>query len=147
MAKAERRHEGERPDQQMQQRERLFHAALSVALERGFGHVTMDAVARCAGVSKGGLLYHFPSKTHLIRALLARYAGEASGDAAQPLPAGHGACGGIDPQAVAVLIAAAEKPSLLDPIAGQEDDPAAGAEPGVVRRWRILMRTLAKRSP
>jgi len=35
---------------------------------------TMDATARAAGVSKGGLLYHFASKDALEQALLARLA-------------------------------------------------------------------------
>lgn len=133
--------EAGRPQQQaepsalpVQQRERLFHAALAVALERGFGHVTMDAVARRAGVSKGGLLYHFPSKTHLVRALLERYVKQAS----------HSACGEIDLHTVAVLIAAAEYPFLLETLAGPEEQPAAGAETEAVRRWRILMDSLPK---
>ncbi len=33
---------------------------------------TLDAVARQAGVSKGGLLYHFPNKESLIAAMLER---------------------------------------------------------------------------
>lgn len=131
---------------QGRQRERLFHATMSVALESGFGRVTMDAVAGRAGISKGGLLYHFPSKTHLIQALLARYAAEPCRDTSQSIPAGSGACDGIDPRAVAVLIAAAEKPSLLDPFADRESDPVAGEESSAGRRWRTLMGCLPKRS-
>ena len=33
---------------------------------------TLDAVAKRAGVSKGGLLYHFPNKEALITAMLER---------------------------------------------------------------------------
>ncbi len=96
------------------QRERLFRAALSVALDHGFGHVTLDAVARRAGVSKGGLLYHFASKTQLIQALLARYArpGKFCDGA------GEQNCS-FDPLAIAALIAAAEDPSLLKALAPQ----------------------------
>jgi AcrR family transcriptional regulator len=34
--------------------------------------MTLDAVAAAAGVSKGGLLYHFPSKDALLRAMVDR---------------------------------------------------------------------------
>ena len=35
--------------------------------------MTLDGVAQAAGVSKGGLLYHFPSKESLLGALAQRY--------------------------------------------------------------------------
>lgn len=50
-------------------RQRLFSAAMRVVRERGVGRLTLDAVAEGAGVSKGGLLYHFPSKEALLIAL------------------------------------------------------------------------------
>ena len=53
-------------------RERLLDAAERLVLEMGGGHLTLDAVAKFAGVSKGGLLYHFPSKDALVEAMLAR---------------------------------------------------------------------------
>lgn len=108
-----------RPDDEKRrasQRDRLFCATLSVALEHGFGRVTLDAVAERAGISKGGLLYHFPSKTKLITALLQRcqgvreeYKNEASSGAVADLA--------IDPLAVATLIASAEDPALLENVA------------------------------
>ena len=54
-------------------RDRLLDAAERLVLETGAGHLTLDAVAKFAGVSKGGLLYHFPSKDTLLEAMLARY--------------------------------------------------------------------------
>ena len=41
-------------------------------MKRGAGDLTLDAVAEAAGVSKGGLLYHFPSKDALLTAMIAR---------------------------------------------------------------------------
>lgn len=52
-----------------QTRERLIEAALVVLREQGMQHLTLDTVAKQAGVSKGGLLHHFPSKDALIQAL------------------------------------------------------------------------------
>lgn len=47
-------------------RETLLHAATQVILEKGVEALTLDAVARQSGVSKGGLLYHFPNKNALV---------------------------------------------------------------------------------
>jgi AcrR family transcriptional regulator len=43
-------------------RERILEAAYTVAERSGAAALTLDAVAAEAKVSKGGLLYHFPSK-------------------------------------------------------------------------------------
>jgi AcrR family transcriptional regulator len=45
---------------------------------------TLDAVAAAAGVSKGGILYHFPGKTVLYRALVEREIATFEVDAAAP---------------------------------------------------------------
>lgn len=54
-------------------RDRLLDAAERVVVESGATHMTLDAVAKSAGVSKGGLLYHFPSKEALVEGMLARH--------------------------------------------------------------------------
>lgn len=51
-------------------REQLLNAAARLILEKGAGHLTLDAVCDAAHVSKGGLLYHFDSKTALLEALV-----------------------------------------------------------------------------
>ena len=53
-------------------RSALLDAAERVVLRDGAGQLTMDAVAAEAGVSKGGVLYAFPSKDALIDALFTR---------------------------------------------------------------------------
>ena len=50
----------------------ILDAAQMVVLEVGAAHMTLDAVAAKARVSKGGLLYHFPNKEVLLKALLRR---------------------------------------------------------------------------
>lgn len=47
-------------------RARLLSAADQIAAESGAAGVSLDAVAARAGVSKGGLLYHFPTKVALL---------------------------------------------------------------------------------
>ncbi|WP_437201020.1 TetR/AcrR family transcriptional regulator [Planctomicrobium sp. SH664] len=51
-------------------RQLLLDVAGKCILEKGLAGMTLDSVAREAGVSKGGLLHHFPSKQHLIDALI-----------------------------------------------------------------------------
>ena len=55
-------------------RDRVLEAAERLVAEVGAARLTLDAVAQGAGVSKGGLLYHFPSKESLLNALAHRYA-------------------------------------------------------------------------
>jgi len=51
-------------------KQRILEAADSLARDVGPGHISLEAVAARAGVSKGGLLYHFPSKENLLEALV-----------------------------------------------------------------------------
>ena len=53
-------------------RETIIDAAEDVVIEVGARHLTLDAVATKAGLSKGGLLYHFPNKGDLLHAMLER---------------------------------------------------------------------------
>lgn len=57
----------------MTTRERILAAANVVALRDGVLNLTLEAVANEAGLSKGGLLYHFPSKEALIEGLVAQF--------------------------------------------------------------------------
>ncbi len=63
-------------------RERLLDAAERLVLEVGAAHLTLDAVAKFAGVSKGGLLHHFPSKDALLESMLARHRSEVDAQVA-----------------------------------------------------------------
>lgn len=54
-------------------RDKIIAAAVELAKEVGPGHVSLDAVAHRAGVSKGGLLYNFPSKAKLLEAIVAHH--------------------------------------------------------------------------
>ena len=53
-------------------RDRILDAAEARLLQRGPAGLVLDAVAREAQVSKGGLLYHFPSKEALVAGLTGR---------------------------------------------------------------------------
>ncbi|MFI1915848.1 TetR/AcrR family transcriptional regulator [Nocardia sp. NPDC020380] len=53
-------------------RDRILDALENLLLDKGLSQVTLENVANAAGVSKGGLLYHFRSKDALIAGLLRR---------------------------------------------------------------------------
>lgn len=59
-------------DRSTNTRERILNAAERVIRRDGVNHLTLEAAAEVTGVSKGGLLYHFPSKEALLKALVAR---------------------------------------------------------------------------
>lgn len=53
-------------------RDRILDSLQGILVSVGYSAVTLDAVAREAQVSKGGLLYHFPSKAALMNGLVQR---------------------------------------------------------------------------
>lgn len=137
----------------------LLAAAARRVATHGVASLTLAAVAVDAGVSKGGLLYHFPNKRALIAALLAFRldAFEAALDEAwSRLPERPGrflrayvaasvAVGAEDAAISAGLLAATvEDPSLLDPLrarygAWQARLDADGLDPDVALVARLAL--------
>ena len=111
-------------------RDRILAAAAEVARVAGPGSLSLDAVASRAGVSKGGLLYNFPTKAKLLQALVQGYLDEF--DAALETTAKAGASGESllavyirlsanewekpQPSASWIFSAIAEDPDFLTPI-------------------------------
>ncbi|MFM9995555.1 MAG: TetR/AcrR family transcriptional regulator [Phycisphaerales bacterium] len=56
-------------------RDAILDAAEKVVVRQGTANLTFDAVAAEAGLSKGGLLHHFPTKDLLVTGLVTRAAG------------------------------------------------------------------------
>ncbi|WP_096435881.1 TetR/AcrR family transcriptional regulator [Alteribacter populi] len=52
----------------------ILHAASKIVSERGIFNLTLEAVAEEAGISKGGLLYHYPSKEALVKGMVTHLA-------------------------------------------------------------------------
>ncbi len=134
---------------------RILNAAEAIVQARGVGGLTLEAAARDAGVSKGGLLYHFASKEALLAALLARLAACMEADyraCVEAMPAGPGraaraalewgfgegehACNERHDRAAAVFLASFHHdPAMLDPIRAvvariRADLAADGLPPG-----------------
>lgn len=104
----------------------VLDAALTIAAESGAGKVTLDAVAARAGVSKGGLLYRFPTKDALYGAMIDRLnaqfdAGMAAARAAGAPSALAAYCEAAlmddpahDAALASLLAVAADTPHLID---------------------------------
>ncbi|HEV7306847.1 TetR/AcrR family transcriptional regulator [Ensifer sp.] len=58
-----------RKKQPEQVRQQLLEVAARLSHEQGVAGITLDAVSQAAGVSKGGLLHHFPNKLALLDGL------------------------------------------------------------------------------
>jgi len=97
-------------------------AADALLAEEGIAAFTLEAVADRAGISKGGLLYHFPTKEALVAGLMRRCLAEepdpivSEADGTPRLripddPAEH------KPALGAMMAAAAQHPDLLSLVA------------------------------
>ncbi|PKP69325.1 MAG: TetR/AcrR family transcriptional regulator [Alphaproteobacteria bacterium HGW-Alphaproteobacteria-4] len=74
-----RRRAEARPDE-------VLDAALALFVAQGYGHTTVDQIARRAGLSKGAVYLYFPSKKALLEGLVRRAIGPVAGFA-QGMPA------------------------------------------------------------
>lgn len=112
-------------------RERILKAASELAYEAGPGNLSLDAVAARAGLSKGGLLYNFPSKASLLEALVENHLAEFETELAREEACRESGANALASAYVAVLrrkheihqeppagviAALAENPGFLDPI-------------------------------
>jgi AcrR family transcriptional regulator len=112
-------------------KDRLLNAAEAIVARDGVRNLTLEAVAREAGVSKGGLLYHFPSKSALVTGIIERLASRCDSEQSQAMEHDSSEPGvftraylnarakGPDPEAepvhTALLAAAGTDPEYLDP--------------------------------
>ena len=69
-------------------RDRILDALEKLLLDVGIAQVTLESVAAEAGVSKGGLLYHFPSKEALLAAMVRRLGERADAQLADAVSGG-----------------------------------------------------------
>jgi len=98
-------------------RARLLEAAGAVIRRDGAQALTLDAVAAQAGVSKGGLLYHFGSKRELLDGLVERWLDEFQrdiDDAGGTFPIGYvRASDGAKAEEAGLLAALIADPAVL----------------------------------
>jgi AcrR family transcriptional regulator len=123
-------------------RDRVLDAAEHLVASGGGANLTLDAVAQSAGVSKGGLLYHFPNKDALLAAMIERHVDRIDGRCGCMRSSFPGACAGGDLKAwvlgvlqvdpalketgAALFAVAANNPALLDGIRRRYAERVAG---------------------
>lgn len=106
-----------------QRRTQLLDVAQTMALERGFHAVTVEGVARAAGVTRPVVYAHFVDRGELLTDLLARSEARALAQLAPALPGVPGPDDQVDPaellvQGLSVYLA------------------AVGGDPGT---WRVIL--------
>jgi len=117
------------PSRSERTRKAALEAARKIIARDGPARLTLDSIAKEAGISKGGLMHQFPSKHAVLKALIERHAEyfedfsrryleQAKATSAQPELSTAIATlreAALQPQsfAVAFLSAVAEEPSLL----------------------------------
>jgi len=97
-------------------RDRLLDAAGTVVHRDGAQALTLDAVAKEASVSKGGLLYHFKSKGDLVQAMVDRWLSQFGTEMDEADPAfvrGYIKASTPDEHELGMLAALVADPSLL----------------------------------
>ena len=107
---------------------KILEAARAIAAREGAGKITIEAVAKEAGLSKGGVLYNFPTKRALLSGLLDQMLA-AHRELLANVPERHpgrtlrGHLETVlhsqdvdDDLSMAILAAAASDPRLLDPL-------------------------------
>ena len=120
-------------------RRRILAATEELALERGPGNISIEAVASRAGLSKGGVLYHFRTKADLLAALVSSHieansvlVEESLARGARPnalaealIDAHRRVRAGPMPPPSGVLAAAAENPEFLEPLRHHQAETVA----------------------
>lgn len=137
----------------------ILDAAARIVEQSGAAHLTIDAVAAAAGLSKGGVLYHFGSKQALLQGMLQRLleqieARTAAFHRARPdcpnaaltarILAEHDQSSAERAMSRAILAAAAEQPELLEPARQAAADAFAAVGRGSSPRelgWIVLLAT------
>ncbi|WP_261164950.1 TetR/AcrR family transcriptional regulator [Microbacterium sp. Marseille-Q6965] len=115
----------------------VVQAALRLAGRVGTRALTFEAVAEAAGKTKGGVLYHFPSKDDLIEAVIAELIGAWDADALRHLGKPFETAT-REERIVAFLLAATESGTEFDATADLMVMVDVARDERYVRRWREL---------
>lgn len=112
-------------------------AAIELARREGVAAVTFDAVSREADMSRGGVIYHFPSKDDLLVAMVERIAEVWEEELADALGKPFAESSAAERMAAYLRVAVASTAQsdiamMIDPAV-----PVEGEHPAqrVVRRW------------
>ncbi len=88
-------------------RDRIVRAAEDVVIQEGVARLTLEAAAADAGVSMGGVLYHFPTRAALVAAMVERFVVSFDADLER-----YGAYGGQPGDFIRAYVEATLRPTL-----------------------------------
>ncbi len=122
-------------------RKLVIESALAIIARDGPNRLTLDAIAKEGGISKGGVMHQFPNKEAVLRALLdhqrehfhgtrEHYLGEHAAEHSHPQLAGHiagarQAATESNSVALAIMAAMAQEPGLLASVRERDVDHLA----------------------
>lgn len=127
--------EPQRPSQ-----DRILDAAEAVVARDGSGGLTIDAVVRESGFSKGGVLYNFPSKRALIEGMLRRKIDQLSRDIDAVVEDARTRDAPVAPAVIALLLSAPRKDNRV----GAGLLAAVAEQPELVEIAREVFRRTSK---
>ncbi|MCK1796437.1 TetR/AcrR family transcriptional regulator [Streptomyces sp. XM4193] len=118
-------------------RTQILEAAARVVEREGIKSVTFDSVASEAGLTKGGLLYHFASRNDLVQAIHQHLADqwESSLAAAAGKPAAEATAAERLTAYIRVATQSATRAELLFMLEGSTTDEHAAPGNAVIERW------------
>lgn len=130
-------------------REQILDAALGVVEEQGVSAVTFESVSTASGISRGGLVYHFPSKDALLLALHEHLAQRWDDELVETLGSEPEAAS-EDARTIAYAKASARSatgPELLLMLESQSNAAYAAAWQRVIDRWLPAPTTIDVNDP
>ena len=131
-----------------QRREQLLDTALRIALDRGFHAVTIDGVARTAGVTRPVVYGLFEDRAALLAALVERSEQRALAQLAPALPAVPGPSDDVAPDALLVagvtayLTAVAADPDTWRVVLLPPEGAPAELTDRMLAQQRVVLRAL-----
>ena len=124
-------------------REEIVKVARDVLVQRGYHGMTFVAVAERAGITRAGLIHHFPSKEHLLLAVMEDRFSENREWMIQQLKAGEPVLD-IFVALMERLTASPPQSTLLLALAGASIDPSHPAHEWYVVRYRYMRSTMTE---
>jgi AcrR family transcriptional regulator len=124
---------------------RIIDAAEEVVLRDGVARLTLDAAAAGAGLSKGGVLYHFPTRDALVAGMVDKIIEEFDRDIDSRMDDADGSGRFIRAYIRATMAPSATRPDREDRL-GAALIAAAAAEPALLEplqvaadRWQVRL--------
>lgn len=109
-----------------------MNAALTCFAEKGYYEASMDDIVREAGLSKGGLYWHFKSKRELFQSLIEEWLNEFTESMASTLEGAESANEKLSAVVEAIKINAAARPELMR---AQMEFYSVATRDAEFRRW------------